>query len=105
MPRPSALSTSALAVAVALAGATARAQEPAKDPAKPVKRLTMSLDTVLPLLNAAVVRVRTPSEGQVAAGDTTLEAARDGVATTHLTGIRVGNDLVIVSIPDIDPPP
>ena len=64
MPRPSALPVAALAMAVALAGAPARAQEPAKDPAKPVKRLTMSLEKVLPLLNAAVVRVRTPSEGR-----------------------------------------
>ena len=105
MPRPSTLPIAALAMAVALAGAPARAQEPAKDPAKRVKPLTMSLDKVLPLLNAAVVRVRTPSEGQVAAGDATLEAARDGVATTHLTGIRVSNDLAIVAVPDVDPPP
>ena len=63
----------------------------------------MSLDKVLPLLNTAVVRVRTPSEAQVAAGDATLEAARDGVATTHLTGIRVSNDLAIVAVPDVDP--
>ena len=107
MPRPSVLPVAALAMAVALAlaGAPARAQEPAKDPPKPVKRLTMSLEKVLPLLNAAVVRVRTPSEGQVAAGDATLEAARDGVATTHLTGLRVSNDLVIVAVPNIDPQP
>ena len=105
MPRPSTLPIAALAMAVALAGAPARAQEPAKDPAKPVKQLSMSLDKVLPLLNAAVVRVRTPSEGQVAAGDATLEAARDGVATTNLTGIRVSNDLAIVSVPHVDPPP
>ena len=97
MPRPSALPVAALAMAVALAGAPARAQEPTKDPAKPVKRLTMSLEKVLPLLNASVVRVRTPSEGQV--------AARDGVATTHLTGLRVSNDLVIVAVPNIDPQP
>src|SRR5687767_11650338 len=103
MPRLSALPIAALASAIALAGATGRAQEPAKDPAK--VKLTMSLEAVLPLLNTAVVRVRTPSEAQVAAGDATLEAARDGVATTHLTGIRVSNDLAIVSIPDVDPPP
>ena len=65
----------------------------------------MSLEKVLPLLNAVVVRVRTPSEGQVAAGDATLEASRDGVATKHLTGIRVSNDLAIVAVPGIDPPP
>ena len=105
MPRPSALPIAALAMAVALAAAPARAQEPAKDPAKPVIRLTMSLEKVLPLLNTAVIRVRTPSEAQVAAGDATLEAARNGVATTHLTGIRVSNDLAIVSVPDVDPAP
>ena len=65
----------------------------------------MNLDAVLPLLNTAVIRVRTPSEAQVAAGDATIEAARDGVATTHLTGIRVSNDLLIVSVPDVDPQP
>ena len=41
----------------------------------------------------------------MAAGDATLEAARDGVAITHLTGIRVSNDLAIVAVPDVDPPP
>ena len=104
MPRLSVLPIAGLAVAFALAAVPARGQEPAKDPAK-VKRLTMSLEAVLPLLNTAVVRVRTPSEAQVAAADATLEAARDGVATTHLTGIRVSNDLAIVSVPDVDPPP
>ena len=105
MPRPSALSIAALAIAVVLPTAATWAQEPARDPAKPVKRLTMSLDAVLPVLNTAVIRVRTPSEAQVAAGDATLEAARDGVATIHLTGIRVSNDLAIVAVPDVDPPP
>jgi hypothetical protein len=106
MPRPTAPSVAALAVSVTLAAALpARAQEPAKDPAKPVTRLKMSLDAVLPLLNTAVVRVRTPSEAQVAAGDATLEAARNGVATIHLTGIRVSNDLAIVAVPDVDPAP
>jgi hypothetical protein len=105
MPRPSALSIAALAMAVVLPTAATWAQEPARDPAKPVKRLTMSLDAVLPVLNTAVIRVRTPSEAQVAAGDATLEAARDGVAITHLTGIRVSNDLAIVAVPDVEPPP
>jgi hypothetical protein len=108
MPRPSVLPIAALAMAAALAAAAARAQEPAQDPARDsrrVIRLTPSLDAVLPLLNTAVVRVRTPSEAQVAAGDATLEAARNGVAITHLTGIRVSNDLAIVSVPDVDPPP
>ena len=106
MPRPTAPSVAALAVSVTLAAAVpARAQEPAKDPAKPVTRLKMSLDGVLPLLNTAVVRVRTTSEAQVAAGDATLEAARNGVATIHLTGIRVSNDLAIVAVPDVDPAP
>jgi hypothetical protein len=100
-------------MAVALAAVPARAQEPApagaqepaKDPAKPVITLKMNLDAVLPLLDTAVVRVRTPSEAQVAGGDATIEAARDGVATTHLIGIRISNDLLIVSVPDVDPPP
>jgi hypothetical protein len=109
MPRLFALSiAAALALAAVLAAAAARAQEPAQNPAKDpakVKRLTMNLDAVLPLLNTAVIRVRTPSEAQVAAGDTTLEAARDGVVTTHLTGIRVSNELAIVAVPDVDPPP
>jgi hypothetical protein len=105
MPRPTDLPIAALAMAVVLAAAPARAQEPATDAAKRVTRLTMSLDAVLPVLNTSVVRVRTPSEAQVATGDATLEAARDGVATTHLTGIRVSNAFVIVAIPDIDPAP
>jgi hypothetical protein len=103
MPRLSALPLAGLTMAFALAAVPARAQEPARDPAKVT--LPMSLDAVLPLLNTAVVRVRTPSESQVAAGDATLEAARNGVATTHLTGIRVGDDLAIVAIPDVDPAP
>jgi hypothetical protein len=102
MPRLS-VPIAALALCTALTGAPARAQEPAKDPAKVT--LTMSLEAVLPLLNTAVVRVRTPSETQVGAGDATLESARNGVATTHFTGVRVANDLVIVAIPDVDPPP
>ena len=105
MPCPSALPIAGLAMAAALAAAPARAQEPAKDPAKPVIRLTMSFEKILPLLNTAVIRVRTPSEAQLAAGDATLEAARNGVATTHLTGIRISNDLAIVSVPDVDPAP
>jgi len=108
MPRLSALPVAGLAMALALAAVPARAQEPAQNPAKDpakVKRLTMSLEAVLPLLNTAVVRVRTPSEAQVAGADATLEAARDGVAITHLTGIRVSNDLAIVSVPDIVPTP
>lgn len=110
MPRFPRSSAAALAMAVALAAAPARAQEPAParaqdPPAKPVTRLTMSLDAVLPLLNTVVVRVRTPSESQVAASDATIEAARNGVATTHLTGIRVTDDLAIVSVPDVDPVP
>lgn len=103
MPRPPALPIAILALA--LAGVPARGQEPGQDPAKPVITLKMNLDAVLPLLDTAVIRVRTPSEAQVAAGDATIEAARDGVATTHLTGIRVSNDLLIVSVPDVDPQP
>jgi hypothetical protein len=103
MPRSSALPVLAVALAVAFAEAPARAQEPAKDP--PKVKLTMSLEAVLPLLNTAVVRVRTPSESQVTANDATPDAARTGVAITHLTGIRVSDDLAIVSVPDVDPPP
>jgi hypothetical protein len=105
MPLLSRSSAAALAMAVVLAATPARGQEPAKDPAKPVTRLTMSLEKVLPLLNTAVVRVRTPSEAQVTGADATLEAARNGVAITHLTGIRVSDDLAIVSVPDVDPAP
>jgi hypothetical protein len=107
MPRFSALPVAALslAAAVALAGFPARGQEPGQAPAKPVITVAPSLDAVLPILNTAVVRVRTPSEAQVAAGDATIEAARDGVATTHLIGIRVSNELAIVAVPDVDPPP
>jgi hypothetical protein len=83
-------------VVAALAAAVAVAVAPhavhAQDAPKPVTRLTMDLKAVLPMLNTAVMRVRTPGE----ASDAKM---------THLTGIRVGNDLVIVSVPDIDPAP
>src|SRR5438128_3436638 len=65
MPRLPRSSAAAVAMVLALAGGPARAQEPAKDPAKPVIRLPMNLDAVLPLLNTAVIRVRTPSESHV----------------------------------------
>jgi hypothetical protein len=81
------------ALATALAVAVAPHAVHAQDAAKPVTRLTMSLDAVLPLLNQAVMRVRTP-------GETT-----DRAKMTHLTGIRISNDLVIVSVPDVDPAP
>jgi hypothetical protein len=81
------------ALATAVAVAVAPQSVGAQDGPKPLKRLTMSLDKVLPLLNTAVLRVRTPGE------------TSDGVKTTHLTGIRVSNDLVIVSVPDVDPAP
>jgi hypothetical protein len=107
MPRLFRSSAAALAIAVGLAALPARAQEPApagaQEPAK--VKLTMTLDAILPFLNTAVVRVRTPSEGQIAAGDATLESARNGATTTHLIGIRVTDDLAIVSVPDVDPAP
>ena len=59
MPRLSALPIAILALA--LAGVPARGQEPGQDPAKPVIRLKMNLDAVLPLLDTAVIRVRTGS--------------------------------------------
>jgi hypothetical protein len=105
MPRlsaPTVVALAAAAVAVLTGSATPAG---AQDAGNRTTRLTMSLEKVLPLLNTAVIRVRTPSETQVAAADATLEAARDGVATTHLTGIRVGDDLAIVSVPDVDPAP
>jgi hypothetical protein len=110
MPRMSVptVAAQAVAVAVVLAGAlgpVAAQDPPAQDAGRRPTRLTMSLDKVLPLLNTAVVRVRTPSESQLAAGDKTLEAARDGVKVTHLTGIRVTDDLAIISVPDVDPAP
>jgi hypothetical protein len=109
MPVPTvAASATAVAFAVALAGTPTpvAAQDAGAQAADGrVKRLTMSLEKVLPLLNTAVVRVRTPSESQLAAGDKTLEAARDGVKVTHLTGIRVSDDLAIVAVPDVDPAP
>jgi hypothetical protein len=108
MPRLSFLTfAQATAVAVTLAGtfAPVAAQVSAQPAAGRVTRLTMSLEKILPLLNTAVVHVRTPSESQLAAGDKTLEAARDGVKVTHLTGIRVSDDLAIVSVPDVDPAP
>jgi hypothetical protein len=104
MPRTFVPTVAVLAAAVAVvAGSAARAV--AQDASRRPTRLTMTYDKVLPLLNTAVVRVRTPSESQVAAGDATLEAARDGVKTTHLTGIRIADDLAIVSVPDVDPAP
>jgi hypothetical protein len=106
MPRTSVPTVAALAVVVAgvLAGSATPAG--AQDaPTRPTTRLSMSLDKVLPLLNTAVVRVRTPSESQPAAGGATAKAAPDGVKTTHLTGIRISDDLAIVSVPDVDPAP
>jgi hypothetical protein len=106
MPRMTAPTVAVLAAAVAVVLAGRAAPAVAQDaPARRPTRVTMSFDKVLPLLNTAVVRVRTPSESQLGAADATLEAARDGVKTTHLTGIRVSDDLAIVSVPDVDPAP
>jgi hypothetical protein len=105
MPRISVPTVAVLGVVVTgvLAGSAAPAG--AQDaPTRQPTRLTVSYDRVLPLLNTAVVRVRTPSE-TLAKSDAPLVAARDGVAVTHLTGIRVSDDLAIVSVPDVDPVP
>jgi hypothetical protein len=105
MPRLSAPTVAALAATVAVVLAGSAAPAIAQDAPRRPTRLTPSFEKVLPLLNSAVVRVRTPSESQLAAGDATLEKSRDGVKTTHLTGLRVSDDLAIVSVPDVDPAP
>jgi hypothetical protein len=104
MPRMPAPIVAALAVAVATALAATPVPAAGQDTARRPTQLKPSLDKVLPVLNTAVVRVRTPSESQLS-GDATLESARDGVKVTHLTGIRVGDELVIVSVPDEGPAP
>ncbi len=91
----------ATAVAVAVAPAPLLAQD---TPRQPI-RLTMSLEKVLPLLNTAVVRVRTPGGSPPATTEKTPAAAGDAVKVTHLTGIRVSDDLAIVTVPDVDPVP
>lgn len=93
LPRPL-LAALTMAAAIAVATRPVQAQE---TPRQPI-RLTMSLEKVLPLLNTAVVRVRTP-------GGATPGASPDAAALTHLTGIRVTNDLAIVAVPDVDPAP
>jgi hypothetical protein len=105
MPRTSRQTVAALAAAVVAILAGSAGPATAQDPGQRTTRLTMSLDKVLPLLNTAVVRVRTPGESQPAAGEKTTAAARDGIKVTHLTGIRVSDDLAIVSVPDVDPAP
>jgi hypothetical protein len=86
--------------AVAMAAVAAIAPHVAgQGPGQPPKRIAPSLDAVLPKLNNSVVRVRTPSEAQLAGTDASLEAARDGVATTDLTGVRIREDLALVAIP------
>jgi hypothetical protein len=105
MPRPSAPTVAALAAAIVAILAGSHAPASAQDTNQRTTRLTMSLDKILPLLNTAVVRVRTPGESQPGAGETTTGAARDGLKVTHLTGIRVSDDLAIVSVPDVDPAP
>jgi hypothetical protein len=106
MPRMSARTAAAVAVAVASALAGSPSPASAQDaPGRQPTRLTMSLEKVLPLLNTAVVRVRTPGEAQSATGDAPAGAARDAAKVTHLTGIRISDDLAIVSVPDVDPAP
>src|SRR5688572_30650363 len=100
MPRMSARTVAALAVAAAgaLAGSPspAGAQDP---PTRPATRLSMSLEKVLPLLNTAVVKIRTPGDAAPAAGSGAAKTGQD-VKVTHLTGIRVSDDLAVVLIPD-----
>ncbi len=109
MPRSAPTVVAILAVAVAtLADAAAPAHAQGSDARR--KRLTMSYEKVLPLLNTAVLRVRTPGESQATAGDATAgnataDAARDAATVTHLTGIRIAEDLAIVGVPDVDPAP
>ena len=105
MPRTSPQTVAALAAAVVTLLAGSALPATAQDTGRQPIRLTMSLDKILPVLNAAVVRVRTPGESQPAAGEKTTGAARDGVKVTHLTGIRVSDDLAIVSVPDVEPAP
>ena len=88
LPRPL-VAALATAASVAVAPHPVQAQETSRQPT----RLTMSLEKVLPLLNTAVVRVRIPG------------ASAEGAKVTHLTGIRVTNDLAIVAVPDVDPAP
>ena len=90
----------AIAATIAIASASA-GQGPGRAPA----RVAPSLDAVLPHLDKAVVRVRTPSETQLATADASLEAARDGAASTDLTGLRLRDDLVVVAVPGTGPLP
>jgi hypothetical protein len=90
---------SIVAIASATACVIAAPAVHAQGPGNPPKRVAPTLDKVLPVLNRAVVRVRTPSESQLAGSDASIEAARDGVATTELTGLRVAEDLALVTVP------
>ena len=105
MPRTSRQTAVALAAAVVAFLAGSAIPATAQGPEQRTTRLTMSLEKILPLLNTAVVRVRTPGGSQPPAGEKTTGAARDGVKVTNLTGIRVSDDLAIVSVPDVDPTP
>lgn len=107
MPRMSVPTVAALAVVVAgtLAGSPSFAGAQDTPGRQATTRLTMKLDKVLPLLNTAVVRVRTPGDAQPATGDAPAAAARGAATVTHLTGIRVSDDLAIVLVPDVDPAP
>ena len=78
---------SAVAMAAALA-VTASPSEAGQGPGRPPARVAPSLDAVLPLLDKAVVRVRTP-----------------GVAQANLTGLRLRDDLVLVAVPGSGPLP
>ncbi|MET0271596.1 MAG: hypothetical protein ABW360_01255 [Phenylobacterium sp.] len=108
-PALAAPALAAWATAVALGAAPTPAH--AQDAPKPLTRIPMSLEKVLPLLNTAVVKVRTPSGSHPGkadappAGAKNAAAGKDGAKVTHLTGIRVGEDLAIVSVPDVDPAP
>jgi hypothetical protein len=91
--------TGLIGISILLAALAATTVPAAQGPGRPPKRIAPSLDAVLPHLNASVVRVRTPSETQLAKSDASLEAARDGVATTHMTGLRVRDDLALILVP------
>ena len=99
LPRTVAMATTLALVLGALpAGA-------GQGPGRPPARVAPSLDAVLPMLDKAVVRVRTPSETQLASGDATLESARDGIQQANLTGLRLRDDLVVVAVPGTEPMP
>jgi hypothetical protein len=102
------MSSASTPIAAALTIAAALGLAPvvaAQGPGRPPAHVAPSLATVTPILDKTVLRVRTPSEAQLAASDATLEAARDGLASTDLTGLRLRDDLVVVAVPGTGPLP